>query len=45
MAKAKVLKIPARGEWEFAEVAIAEIGNLTCVAMKPVVFRVENLGD
>ena len=34
MAKAKVLKIPARGDWEFAEVETESDGNIPLEAMK-----------
>lgn len=37
MAKAKVLKIPARGDWEFAEVETESDGNIPLEAMKAIV--------
>jgi len=37
MAKAKVLKIPARGEWEFAEVEAEPDGSLPLEAMQSMV--------
>ncbi len=37
MAKAKVLKIPARGDWEFAEVETEADGNIPLEAMKSIV--------
>ena len=37
MAKAKVLKIPARGDWEFAEVETEADGNIPLEAMKAIV--------
>ena len=37
MAKAKVLKIPARGDWEFAEVDTEADGNIPLEAMKSIV--------
>ena len=37
MAKAKILKIPARGEWEFVEVETDADGNLTLETMQSMV--------
>ena len=37
MSKAKVLKIPARGDWEFAEVDTEADGNIPLEAMKSIV--------
>ena len=37
MAKAKVLKIPARGEWEFAEVETESDGSLALETMQSLV--------
>ncbi len=37
MAKAKVLKIPARGDWEFAEVETEADGNIPLEAMQSMV--------
>ena len=37
MAKAKVLKIPARGDWEFVEVETEADGNIPLEAMKSIV--------
>ena len=37
MAKAKVLKIPARGEWEFAEVETESDGSLPLETMQSMV--------
>ena len=37
MAKAKVLKIPARGDWEFAEVETEDDGNIPLKAMQSMV--------
>ena len=37
MAKAKILKIPARGDWEFAEVETDAEGNLTLETMQSLV--------
>lgn len=37
MTKAKVLKIPARGEWAFAEAEVDADGNITLEALKDAV--------
>ena len=37
MAKAKILKIPARGDWEFVEVETDADGNLTLETMQSMV--------
>ena len=37
MAKAKILKIPARGDWEFVEVVTDSDGNLTLGTMQELV--------
>ena len=40
MAKAKVLKIPARGDWEFAEVETEADGNIPLEAMQSLWNRI-----
>ena len=37
MSKATVLKIPARGDWEFAEVETEENGNIPLKTMQAIV--------